>query len=920
MFRRRSKQRSNKRTDNGLNAPKYDTGLALKSVSGALAFTDQQVFRWYRLGLHGWSFRPDSQREALLNAIAKRYAELQGRWMHLRITSEPYAISQWAKAHAMNMKDPLPDTPESLSLDDYLVGEQEQVLGTTMTEKIVYLGIQVQSRTIADRATEAAAPLLRRVFPEAVTAEEKALEDEITHLDQIVGSGGLKGRPVTPDEMAWLLERSCALGLPTAQHYAGEDAAGGLNAPAGHDGEWASEDLAEFTDGAYWHQDPYAPTLVVNGRNARHANETRNVAVMTLGRQAAMNIPEVDEPWAKVADRLGETIEWSARIYVRTPAEVTGELRKQGEKVRNQNKHYADEHGLEPPPSLQRQLGRVNEIDDDLQNDLAGFATRVVSWWRIAISGTSQPEALRTAQKLLEAYEPKTNLEHPEAQYALAREFIPGEPLSNRAYARRGTVQWAATAMPQVSAEIGDRRGILLGETSSSERRPVAWDPWLDQEVTDNSGLTPVVAQVGGGKSFLCGGIVYKTLRSGARWTVLDPSGPLAELCEMPELEPYARSIDLLKAQPGILNPYRVVSDPTPEQIAEMTPDEVRRELDLAASTRRTVVRDLFANLLPVDIAKLPETKIVLLEAAAKVSAEPSSHPGMVLDELEKVTGQYAEHAGHIARFLNGMRDQLRLLIPEEGADPYSEQRDDRLTVLTMSGLILPKEGSDRSEWSEIEQLHVELLTLAAWLTRHSVYAQPKNLRKGVWIDEAFFLSATTAGKALMQRLSRDSRKWNVRTLLSSQVPSDLLRIPGFTSLANTAFVGGLDGAQEQADALSLLGVPTGSGYEDVLAGLGRSRVKREAEEHEETPREFIFADGRGGKERIRIDFGGAHLNHLRSALNTTPHTDEEPSTPATTSMQGELDVTDPEQSDGGVDVAEAAGFAKLINVQGVSL
>ena len=37
---------------------------------------------------------------------------------------------------------------------------------------------------------------------------------------------------------------------------------------------------------------------------------------------------------------------------------------------------------------------------------------------------------------------------------------------------------------------------------------------------------------------FLTGLIVYKTLRAGARWTVLDPSGPLADLTRLPELAP----------------------------------------------------------------------------------------------------------------------------------------------------------------------------------------------------------------------------------------------------------------------------------------------------------------------------------------------------------------------------------------------
>ncbi|VVJ18332.1 Uncharacterised protein [Amycolatopsis camponoti] len=264
---------------------------------------------------------------------------------------------------------------------------------------------------------------------------------------------------------------------------------------------------------------------------------------------------------AHPADRLPAAVEVSARIYVRRPEEVASELQRQMNKVRSQVKHYTDEHELEPPQSLSRQAGRVLEIDDEMTSGFTALATRVRSWWRLAVSGPTERDALRLAQQLLDLYKPKIAIEHPEAQYAMAREFIPGEPLASAAYMRRGSVVWASSAVPTATAEVGDRRGILLGETCTATRRPVAWDPWMAQEIRDGSGLTAMVAGLGGGKSFLGGGIVYKTLRAGANWTILDPSGPLSRLCDLPELRPYARPINLLNAQPGILNPYRVVAE-----------------------------------------------------------------------------------------------------------------------------------------------------------------------------------------------------------------------------------------------------------------------------------------------------------------------------------------------------------------------
>jgi hypothetical protein len=85
-------------------------------------------------------------------------------------------------------------------------------------------------------------------------------------------------------------------------------------------------------------------------------------------------------------------------------------------------------------------------------------------------------------------------------------------------------------------------------------------------------------------------------------------------------------------------------------------------------------------------------------------------------------------------------------------------------------------------------------------------------------------------------------------------------------------FVGRLDDGPAQSDALRLLKVPVEAGYEQVVASLGRRPGgERLATERDRAPRQFIFGDGAGGVERVRVDFSGAHLEHLCAALDTTP-------------------------------------------------
>ena len=844
------------------NLPKYTPDIALRSIDGHLTRTGTQVMAWYRLAAQAWSFRSDSQREVLIRQIAAQLGELQGRWLHIRVTTRPYPVHMWAESFDNNALGRLPDVPGALGWDGFLEGEQRHLMGLSMSDKEVFLGIEVSGRSMLDRWVEKAAPVLGKVAPAAVRAELSALASEVGHLDELVAGSGLDAVPATGDDVAWLMHRSCSLGLPAPRTIA-----------ATNGSRWETEDIAAFTDGVDMFQEPYAPTVRVVGR-LRSSTVQRNVAVLTVGLMEGLRIPEVDDPWMQHSDRLPFPVEWSARIYVRKPEEVTGELQRQMGKVRSQIRHYTHDHDLDPPMSLARQADRVLEVEDELTSGLTQLNTRLYGWWRVAVSGRDEAEAVSRAQQVLEIYRPKVQIEHPEAQYRYAREFIPGEPLASTAYRRRGSVMWAAAAVPAATASVGDRRGIMLGETCTATRRPVAWDPWLAQEIRRASGLTAVVGGLGSGKSFLTGLIVYKTLRAGARWTVLDPSGPLAEMTKLPELAPFSRHINLLRAEPGILNPYRVVAEPRAEHFAdEDEPERAwRRERSLAAATRRRLVLDVLTGLLPYDVARLPHTRIVLLRAVREVGGAADRHPGQVIDTLRRHARDGEEHAGVVADFLEERRElpQAALLFPDTSRhDPWEADREYRLTVLTMQGMTLPRPGSPREEWTDAESLAVELLNLASWLTQRTIYDADRNLRKGVALDETHFLSQVPTGKVLIDRLARDSRKFNVRALFASQLAGDLLRVSGFASLVNAVFVGRTDDEQAQAEALRLLRVPTGVGYEQMLGTL--SPRPRHDDRPDDTPRQFVFADGHGGVEKIRIDLEAPHLDHVREALDTNP-------------------------------------------------
>jgi len=75
----------------------------------------------------------------------------------------------------------------------------------------------------------------------------------------------------------------------------------------------------------------------------------------------------------------------------------------------------------------------------------------------------------------------------------------------------------------------------------------------------------------------------------------------------------------------------------------------------------------------------------------------------------------------------------------------------------------------------------------------------------------------------------------------------------------------------------------------------------------DDTPRQFVFADGHGGVEKIRIDLEGPHLEHLRATLDTNPDARRVRPLPATPAGSAAPPETDAERT-GPVPIVPAAG------------
>jgi hypothetical protein len=823
--------------------------LEISEIAGHLTFTPSTVTAWYWLPEVRWAFRPDAEREALLSAISEQYAGLAGFRLHLRRTTRPFPADEWARTIDAHTARPLPDVDGATSWSDHLVAAQRHLLSVNHAEGQSYLGVTFARRALGDTLSER----ILRLFGRGTSDNERRkLGRTVEQFDEVLNAFGMRGRQVTPQELEWLLYRSVALCMSPP----------GPLSPVSN-GAWERGDLLALTEQVERYRTPYGSTVkLVN----RMTGEERHVAVLSVGRMEPLEIPERHEPWLHFHERLPWPMELSSRVDILGPGDSFRNLEHRLRMIRSQQLDYA-EHGIDAPPELERLAKRALHIGDEMTTGLPVESARAHGWHRIAVGGRTREECLERARRLIQLYsrELRISLQHPKNQDWLAREFIPGEPIANTGYIRRMPVKLLAAALPQGASNVGDRRGDLIGRTAGTSRRPVFLDLHFPMEVRERSGLGVFVAEPGGGKSTLMGALGYLAARRGVQVTLLDPSGPLARLCQMPELRPHSRVLNLTGSEQGTLAPYSLI--PTPLRSEFATGAGGDREFQIAVSNaraeRRMLVQDICSMLVPPQVAREASTATLLRHAVRQVPAEETSTLDDVVACLQGIDN---DEGKELANLLLDTAEMPLALLFFGSPPPHLLGADAALTVITMAGLRLPDLKIEREYWSAEESLALPMLHTAHRLAVRRCYGGSMSSRKLVGLDEAHFMEGWRSGRSFLVRLARDSRKWNLAALVASQNPRDILGLD-VQNLVSTVFVGRIAEDQEIAsEALRLLRVPVHDGYEATLASLSNVDT---ASSTRLGFREFVMRDVDGRVQKVRVDV--SYVEGLLDYLDTTP-------------------------------------------------
>lgn len=845
--------------------------LATVAVAGPLQFTTGGVFCWFELGPQNWDFKTHAERVNLWDQVTYRLGALttsvgvdvDGRPLRLRVTTRPYPAFEFARSLDEASPHRLPDVSAE-TWDAYLGHAQRRLQSTGLDQKLVAVGVWVQP------------PVSKHVLHELTAGTEhpdsatvKVL-NEVAAVERIMAGPGFDAHPLTARDMGFLFHRSLSMGVPVP-------AMAGVGAS-----RWDPNILEAATDRCAWTAEPFATTVTVHTERQGHAIE-RHVAVVSLGSMPDQTWPENGrEPWMLALDSLPFGVEWSLNGVLVRPKVLEGTIQREQQRAEGIRRHYT-EHKLTPPPAVDRAIqAATNNLDQVTEGDLRA-AARFAGTIRVATFADTREGAIEQAAQVIARFGERFHIEaaHVLGQPAQLREFIPGEPRVREGFQRRLPIKYLAAALPNVGADLGTPAGPYLGYGSGTARRAVLFDMHYGPEVLNTPGLFTISAEPGAGKSVLIGTLAYNAARAGEPTIILDPSGPLAALCDLPELAPFARKLDLTAAEPGTLSPYQLIPDPHPE--AYRRPDgvvdlnEYGRATRRAEAERQQLMFDVLRMWLPSNVLKMVGTDVLLLEVVRGIRArvqelglkDSQANPRWIITQLRSIANEHGnerrrELANHLAEELQAAAEfPLGELIVPPHDQPLVDQgaADATLVVVTMPGLSAPPEGTDREFWGAEERYTQPLLHLAAFFASKFVYSRPRSVRKNIFLDENHLMGQWGSGRAFFVRLSRDSRKWNTAVGAASQHPDDHLSIGRVDALIGSAFVGRLKSPTAAAKACQLLAVS--EDYAPVIQGLS-PRTDDEGQTGE-----FVWRDPQGRVGRMRVDLDW-HPS-LRKALHTTP-------------------------------------------------
>ncbi|MGW7319403.1 ATP-binding protein [Streptomyces sp. NPDC054865] len=559
------------------------------------------------------------------------------------------------------------------------------------------------------------------------------------------------------------------------------------------------------------------------------------------------------QAWARRVGELDFPVDVSWRGTLLPPERFSKEISKIHNNLRDE---YEDmiAGGRTPDQQLTDQVAVSKDaVDMAVENPQAGFEGRM----RFSVSAASLEELNRRASELKKHIERQAGVEVLRAkrlQWRLIQEALPGDDpkLPIAPYQRIQSLETFGAGLPTAGVNIGDRTsrdrsGHVLGWKGPfigwSGRFPVHYSLHVGPARNMGAGVACAGAS-GGGKSSLGLLKFWQESEAGTECVAIDPKVDFAQMCYYlafgaqvndpafeqeaaegtigtpsstfqpvnPQFWAETRIIDLLKSRDGVLDPWAITPDVhagrlvAETMLAGFVGQQMWQRIQVPVTVAMEGVLDRYD-------ARLQEAMSQGASAAQAASVTPRPTAWEVVQNIEKqlaaAQADTASRADKLAELelavtvLRSLRKMpyARLAFSQE-PKPFEMVRK-RRTVITLRGLELPQDDNP-DNWQAPDRLASTILQMVmrmasqmldVKLEQHPVTGQTATRPKALFVDESYVVTATPAGRSLLQRALKQGRSYAMVVYLITQQVTDLIRIEdaesreGGTNQIHSAFM-----------------------------------------------------------------------------------------------------------------------------------
>lgn len=781
-------------------APKHNTFLAATAIEGNLVFSKSDAWAVYYIPSVSYEFLNNKKRIDLAedyNDMIANLVKSEDRpvMCHQIVTSRPFDIISWGQSNWDRVQDWSPEP----GFQNYLWEQMHAVLEKDFSVKEVFLLVHLGKRskdyslnasglTVTQqilRWVDKISPINDPLVSEGELQFWKARESE---PGSTVSSSRIKGEEATPAQIAWLIKKNLFPGMVVPPVESSPHTS------------WGYGEMQSLVTGIVEQNRRMLEITQFDPETGEEVTGYR--ATLSFARFPDVMHYPFSEPWVHTAAVLPFDVDIHSRFTIEPALRVRKDVNRKIKDAKDQLQN-ASGSGAGVPLEMQEQYEVATQLDYELSRKRQPW---VYARHRISVEAPTQEELSKNCNQIIEHYNAMgIKVVWPTSdQFSLFLETMPGDRVRDNAFHQRHQLDIIGGGMPHGSGTTGDqvkidgarRRGYIgqyLGYTTSRVQEIVCLSVHSAIARNNAPGLA-ITGSPGGGKSFAAFTLTYQMALEGI-WTIyLDPKADAKPMGKLPGLTS-PKVFDLAHGSDGLLDPFSVGSSGPEKQL-------------LALETVRLLLGSTIRD----------DQQSALIDVVRDVGSKPNPSLNKVVDKLYE---EYPEDSpgkvlGKYLKFVSELPFSNLCFSPQNEVDL---RPDEGMTIVTLLGLDLPSSDISQEAYSVPNRLAVAVMFLLTSFTKQLMLSMNKKHPKAIVIDEAWAITSTAQGAALIPQVARMGRSHNTALILVSQNAGDLMS-EGITNSISIKMAFKANVQAEIDSVLDFFDLEKGVGIENVIQQL----------------------------------------------------------------------------------------------------